>query len=236
MAMMELAADRRRNTGKEFSRKRRSEGRIPGVIYGKGLPSRPIEFDRKSLERFLDTARRGTVVVRMTVRDGADGKESYAVLKEVQTHPLTDQVTHVDFYEVALGQKFRIEVPIRIRGKAAGIELGGILEVVMRSIEVECTPANVPEFIEADVSALGIGQAVTLESVRFPEGVVPTEKDLRQPVAAVHAPRAEEVPVAEVVEGEAAEGASVAEAGEKEEAGKKEEAGRKDKKEKKEKE
>jgi large subunit ribosomal protein L25 len=230
MAMMELAADRRRTTGKEISRKRRAADRIPGVIYGKGLESRPIEFDRKPLEKFLDTARRGTVVVRMTVRDGADGKESFAVLKEVQTNPLTDRVTHVDFYEVALGQKFRVEVPIRIRGKAAGIELGGLLDVVMRSLEVECTPANVPEFIEVDVSALGIGQALTLESIRFPEGVVPTEKDLRLPVASVHAPKAEEAPVAEVVEGEVAEGASVAEAGEKEE------AGRKEKKEKKEKE
>jgi large subunit ribosomal protein L25 len=222
MAMMDLAADRRRNTGKEVNRKRRAEGRIPGVIYGKGLESRPIEFERKSLEKFLDTARRGTVIVRMTVRDGADGKESYAVLKDVQTNPITDRVTHVDFYEVALGQTFRVEIPIRIRGKAAGIELGGILEVVLRSLEVECTPANVPEFVEVDVSALGIGQSVTLESIRFPEGVVPTDKDLRQTVASVQAPKAEEAPVVEVVEGEAAEGASVAEAGEKEEAGKKE--------------
>jgi len=227
MAMMELAADRRRGRGKEINRKRRAEGKIPGVIYGKGLESRAIEFDRKSLEKFLDTARRGTVIVRMTVRDGGDGKESYAVLKEVQTHPRTDRVTHVDFYEVALGQKFRVEVPIRIRGKAAGIELGGILDVVMRTLEVECTPANVPEFIEVDVAPLGIGQSLTLESIRFPEGVVPTEKDLRLPVASVHAPKAEEAVAAEVVEGEAAEGASVAEA-----AGEKDEAAKKEKKEK----
>jgi large subunit ribosomal protein L25 len=233
MAMMELAADRRRDTGKEINRKRRAGGRVPGVIYGRGLETRSIEFERKPLEKFLDTARRGTVVVKMTVRDGADGKESFAVLKEVQTHPLTDQVTHVDFYEVALGQKFRVEIPIRIRGKAAGIELGGILEVVMRSLEVECTPDQVPEFIEVDVSSLGIGQSLYLGSVQFPPGVVPTEKDLRLPVAAVHTPKAEVAPAAaEAVEGEAAEGASVAEAGEKEEAGK--EPAKKEKKEKKE--
>jgi len=233
MAMMELAADRRRDTGKEINRKRRAGGRVPGVIYGRGLETRSIEFERKPLEKFLDTARRGTVVVKMTVRDGAEGKESFAVLKEVQTHPLTDQVTHVDFYEVALGQKFRVEIPIRIRGKAAGIELGGILEVVMRSLEVECTPDQVPEFIEVDVSSLGIGQSLYLGSIQFPPGVVPTEKDLRLPVAAVHTPKAEAAPVAaEAVEGEAAEGASVAEAGEKEEAGK--EPAKKEKKEKKE--
>jgi len=223
MATMDLAAERRHDTGKEINRKRRAAGRVPGVIYGRGLETRSIEFERKPLEKFLETARRGTVIVRVTVRDGADGKESFAVLKEVQTNPISNQVTHVDFYEVAQGQKFRVEVPIRIRGKAAGIELGGLLEVLMRSLEVECTPDQVPEFIEVDVTSLGIGQSLTLGNVQFPPGVVPTEKDLRMPVAAVHTPKAEAAPAAaEVVEGAAAEGASVAEGGEKEEAAGKE--------------
>ncbi|MBP2668549.1 MAG: rplY [Deltaproteobacteria bacterium] len=217
MAMMDLAAVRRRDGGKEINRKRRAGGKVPGVIYGKGLETRSLEFDRKSLEKFLATARHGTVVVKMTVTDDAGGKESYAVLKEVQTHPLSDRVTHVDFYEVALGQKFRVEIPLRVRGKAAGIEMGGILEVITRSLEVECTPDSVPEFIEVDVTALGIGQSLHLGDLRFPAGVVPTEKDLRMTVAAVNAPKAEAVPVV-AAEGEAAEGASVAEA-----AGKKEE-------------
>jgi large subunit ribosomal protein L25 len=216
MAMMDLAAVRRRDGGKETNRKRRAGGKVPGVIYGKGLETRSLEFDRKSLEKFLDTARHGTVVVKMTVTDGADGKESFAVLKEVQTHPLSDRVTHVDFYEVALGQKFRVEIPLRVRGKAAGIEMGGILEVVTRSLEVECTPDNVPEFIEVDVTPLGLGQSLHLGDLRFPAGVVPMEKDLRMTVAAVNAPKAEVAPAAPV-EGEAAEAASVAEVAGKEE-------------------
>jgi len=217
MAMMELTAERRRDTGKEINRKRRAEGRIPGVIYGKGLETRSIEFQRKALEKFVATARRGTVIVKMTVQDGAGGKESYAVLKEVQTHPLTDRITHVDFYEVALGKKFRVEVPLRVKGKAPGIEMGGILEVVTRSLEVECTPDHVPEFLELDVSSLGIGQSLHLADIRFPEGVVPTEKDLRITLAAVNTPKAEAAPAAaEEVAVEGAEGASVAEAAGKE--------------------
>src|SRR5512134_154136 len=216
MAMMDLTAVRRRDGGKENNRKRRAGGKVPGVIYGKGLETRSLEFDRKSLEKFLDTARHGTVVVKMTVTDGADGKDTYAVLKEVQTHPLSDRVTHVDFYEVALGRKFRVEIPLRVRGKAAGIEMGGILEVVTRSLEVECTPDNVPEFIEIDVTPLGIGQSLHLADLRFPAGVVPTEKDLRMTVAAVNAPKAEAAP-APAAAGEAAEGASVAEGAGKEE-------------------
>lgn len=218
MAMMELTADRRQYTGKEINRKRRAEGKIPGVIYGKGLETRSIEFQRRPLEKFLDTARRGTVVVKMTVQDETGGKESYAVLKETQTHPLTGRVTHVDFYEVALGRKFKVEVPLRVKGKAIGLEMGGILEVVTRSLEVECIPSNVPEFLELDVASLGIGDSLHLADIRFPEGVVPTEKDLRMTIAAVNTPKAEAAPAAvEELAAEGVEGSSVAEGGAKEE-------------------
>jgi large subunit ribosomal protein L25 len=218
MAMLELSADRRRDAGKEVNRKRLAAGKVPGVVYGKRIETRALEFDRRELEKFLATARRGTVIVKMSVRDGDATKESYAVLKELQTNPLTDRVVHVDFYEVALGQKFRVEVPIRVRGKAAGIELGGILEQVVRALEVECTPDNVPEFLEVDVSALGIEDALHLSDVAFPAGVQPIEKDMEMTIVSVHAPKVEEVVTAAPEEGAeaAAEGASVAEAEDKE--------------------
>ncbi len=214
MAMLELSADRRRDTGKEINRKRLASGKVPGVVYGKRIETRSLEFDRRELEKFLATARRGTVVVKMSVRDGDGVKESYAVLKELQANPLTDRIIHVDFYEVALGQKFRVEVPLRVRGKAAGIELGGILEQVVRSLEVECTPDSVPEFLEVDVSALGIEDALHLSDVVFPPGVQPVEKDMAITIVSVHAPKVEEVVTAapeEGAEAAAAEGASVAE-------------------------
>jgi large subunit ribosomal protein L25 len=219
MAMMELAAARRVSTGKEKNRKRLFQGKVPGVIYGKGIETRPLEFDRRELEKFLVTAQRGTVVVKMSVTDDGGAKESFAVLKDVQNDPVTDRVIHVDFYEVALGQRFRIEVPLKLRGKAAGIELGGVLEQVVRSLEVECTPDNVPECIEVSVAHLGIGQSLHLGDVVFPEGVQPLEKDMKMTVASVHTPKVEEVVTAAPEEGaEAAEGASVAEPAEKEKA------------------
>ncbi|MGE5190702.1 MAG: 50S ribosomal protein L25 [Gemmatimonadota bacterium] len=213
MAMMELSADRRRDGGKEVNRKRLAAGKVPGVVYGKRIETRALEFDRRELEKFLVTARRGTVIVKMSVRDAGEAQESYAVLKDVQTNPATDRVVHVDFYEVALGQRFRVEVPLRIRGKAAGIELGGILEQVVRGLEVECTPDSVPEFLEVDVSALGIGDALHLSDVTFPAGVQPVEKDMEMTIVSLHAPKVEEVVTAAPAEGAeaAAEGASVAE-------------------------
>lgn len=218
MAMMELSAVRRHGAGKELARKLLSRGKVPGIMYGKGQESRPVEFERRDLDKFLGVARRGTVIVRLSVQDGTDRKESYAVLKEVQTNARTDRVIHVDFYEVAFGKKFRIEVPIRVKGKAAGVEQGGIVEQVTRSLEVECLPANVPEFLEVDVTPLEIGQSLHLKDIPFPEGVLPVEKEMTATVVAVHAPRVEEV-VTVVPEEEAAaaaEGASVAEPAEKE--------------------
>ena len=217
MAMMELTAVRRHGSGKEGARKLLSRGKVPGIMYGKGLATRSIEFDRRDLEKFLSVARRGTVIVRMNVQDEAEAKESYAVLKDIQTNPRTDRVIHVDFYEVAFGKKFRIEVPIRIKGKAAGIEQGGIVEQVTRSLEVECLPANVPEFLEMDVTPLEIGDSLHLKDVKFPEGVQPVEKDMTTTIVSVHAPRVEEVvSAAPVEEAAAVEGASVAEPAEKE--------------------
>lgn len=210
--MLELQADRRQAAGTGACRKILARGRVPGVVYGKQLPSRSLEFDRKQLEVFLAKALRGTVVVRMEIRDGEGSQEAYSVLKEVQKDPVTDRVIHVDFYEVAFGKKFRVDVPLRLTGKATGIEMGGILEQVMRNIEVECIPSKVPEFLELDVTKLGIGDSLKVEDIVFPEGVAPVDKDLSQTVASVHAPRIEEVAVAAPEEGEeAAEGASVAE-------------------------
>jgi large subunit ribosomal protein L25 len=220
MAMMELTAVRRHGSGKEGARKLLSLGKIPGIMYGKGRESRSVEFDRRDLEKFLGVARRGTVIVHVNVKEDAGTKEAYAVLKEVQTNPRTDRVIHVDFYEVAFGKKFRIEVPIRAKGKAVGLEQGGIVEQVTRTLEVECLPKDVPEFLEVDVTALGIGDSLHLKDLIFPEGVQPVEKDMTATIVSVHAPRIEEVVSVVPEEEEAAvttaEGASVAEPEEKE--------------------
>lgn len=222
MAMMEMTAVRRHGSGKEGARKVLSQGKVPGVMYGKGLESRSIEFNRLELEKFLSVARRGAVIVRLNVQDETGAKESYAVVKEIQTNPRTDQVIHVDFYEVAFGTKFRIEVPIRVRGKAVGIEQGGVVEQVTRSLEVECLPKNVPEFLEVDATPLEIGDSLHLKDIVLPEGVELADKDMTATIVAVHAPRVEEVvsvaPEEEeaAVATEAAEGASVAEPEEEE--------------------
>ncbi len=206
MAIVELAAAIRQGIGKQANRRAKHAGRIPGVIYGKGIPSRNLEFERRPLEKYLSKAKHGTVIVKMSVADGADVSESFAVLKEFQFHPVTDSVIHIDFYEVAAGKKFNVEVPLRVKGKAPGIEFGGILEVLIRSLEIRCLPDNVPECIDIDVTGLNLGETLHLGDLVFPEGVKPVEKDTKMAIAAVHAPKEEAVKAA----AEGTEGASVA--------------------------
>lgn len=207
MAIVELAAAVRQGIGKQANRKAKKEGRVPGVIYGKGIASRNLEFERRPLEKYLSKAKHGTVIVKMSVADNGASSESFAVLKEFQFNPVSDAVIHVDFYEVAAGKKFNVEVPLRVKGKAAGVEFGGILEVPVRSLEIRCLPDNVPEAIEVDVTALNLGDTLHLSDIVFPEGVKPVEKDLKMAIAAVHAPKED----AAAKEAEGTEAASVAE-------------------------
>lgn len=189
MAMMEMAAASRTGTGKEANRRLSHAGKVPGVIYGKGIASRRLEFDRRPLEKYLFQARRGTVLVKLSV-DGA-ASDVFAVLKDSQNHPVSGKVIHVDLYEVAPGQKFHVDVPIRIKGKAAGAEFGGILEVNVHELELVCTPESVPESIDVDVSPLGLGQTIHLSDIVFPAGVTPVERNRSLAIASVHSPKGE---------------------------------------------
>lgn len=208
MAILELAASRRKDIGKESNRRRAHAGKVPGVIYGKGVESRAIEFDRKTLETFLSAARKGTVVAKMAiVGDDATKGEVFAILKETQSAPLAGNVIHADFYQLAPGQTFKVVVPVRTKGKAPGAEFGGILEQPTRSLHVWCTAESIPGSIEIDVSSLNLGQSIHLAEIVFPVGVTHAEKDPHMTIVAVHAPKEEKA--ATPAEGEVA---SVAEA------------------------
>lgn len=189
MAMVEMAAASRTETGKEAGRRLAHAGRVPGVIYGKGIAARSLSFERRPLEKFILQARRGAVLVKMAV-EGAPS-DVFAVLKEAQTHPVSGKVVHVDFYEVAPGQKFHLDVPVRIRGKAAGTEFGGILEVNVHQLEVTCTPESVPEGIDVDVTSLALGQTIHLGDIAFPPGVTPVERDRSLAIVSVHSAKGE---------------------------------------------
>ena len=213
-----LAAEARSGTGKGVARKLRAEGRIPGVVYGKGRESRPVVVDVRALERLLQASGAG---LNTLIDLKLDGGEQVVLVKELQREPVRGRYLHADFYAVDLTRTVEVSVPLHFVGKAPGIEYGGILDLPLREVQLECLPRAIPEFIEVDVSGLDMGQSLHVRDLVLPEGVtMRSDPDLA--MATVVAPRAEEeaaAPVETVVEGEAAAeaGAAAPEAGEGEE-------------------
>ena len=145
--------------------------------------------------------------------------DKVALVKELQFHPVTGEVLHADFYEVDLSAKIRVKVPLHFVGKAAGVVRGGILQPIVREVEVECLPMDIPEFFNVEVSELDIGDSLHVTGLAMPEGVVAaSESDLT--LVTVVPPSIEEAPTpveAPVVAVEGAEAPVVAPEGEKKE-------------------
>jgi large subunit ribosomal protein L25 len=197
-----LAAEVRSGTGKGVARKLRVEGRIPAVIYGKGRESRAVSVDARALERLLQASGAG---LNTLIDLQLDGGTQVVLVKELQREPVRGGTLHADFYAVDLTRTVEVSVPLDFVGKARGIEYGGILDLPLREVLLECLPRAIPDQIEVDVSGLDMGQSLHVRDLVLPEGVtVKSDPDLA--VATVVAPRAEEevAPAAVVAEGEAA--------------------------------
>ena len=172
METVEITVERRTGTGKGAARKLRVTGRVPGVLYGPKRAAASVSVDGEQFERRLAHLE-GSHLIRLVSAGGTDAElhERMVLLREMQRHPVTGQVLHADFYEVDLTERLVVSVPLHFTGKAVGVVAGGILQPVLREIEVECLPTEIPEFIEVDVTAIGIHEAVHLADLRLPEGV-----------------------------------------------------------------
>ncbi len=188
----------------------RRRGFVPAVLYGANVASLHVSIREDELLDLLDHVTRST-----PVEVKVDGKNTYHVfLKEIQVHPITQRFLHLDLYVADPERPLEMDVPLRIVGTARGIKDGGILEVLHSYIRVQALPAKMPPRIEVDVSELGIGQAILVKDLPWPEGVVP-QLPPDDAVVTVAARRAEvEAPVAaaEAAEGAPAEGAAGEEA------------------------
>ena len=207
MEMVEIKVERRDGSGKGRARKMRRTGAIPAVFYG---PKRTTMSVRVSAEEFGKKLAHleGSHLIRLVNDGGADADlhDKAVLLREVQRHPVTDDVLHIDFIEVDLTERLTVSVPLHFIGKAAGVTAGGILQPILREIEVECLPTEIPQFIEIDVSALGIHEVVHLSDAKLPEGVT-AMGDAAQPLVTVLPPTVEETKPAEGAEAAPVEGA-----------------------------
>jgi large subunit ribosomal protein L25 len=209
---IKLEVQPREHTGTRESRRLRREGLVPGVLYGSGSEPASISIPERELRRVL-TGAGGLHAILDVVLDGQGSRPS--ILKDYQQDPLRGKLLHVDLVEVRLDQVITATVTVLLVGAedSPGVREGGALSQVAREVSVEALPMEVPEHLEADVSALGIGDSLRLSALTAPEGVTLLD-DLDETVlATVAAPTREVEP--EPVEGEeAAEGEEPAAAGE----------------------
>ncbi len=183
----------REGKGKGEARKLRRNGYIPAVIYGGELGNRPLAVVAKGIVNYLKGEVSEAKIWKLNI-EGVGEKD--VIIKDVQKHPVTGEILHVDFYEVTYGQLISLAVPIRIVGEAVGVKKGGTLEILKDEIEIECLPRNMIEELEVDVSELDLGDTLFVRDIKAPEGIKITE-DPEQPVVTIVAPEEEETPEGE---------------------------------------
>ncbi len=193
METLEISADAREKKKKRDAKRLLRNGKIPGVLYGPKMQAVPLEFNKREFSSRI-AGLEGSHLVRLkSAAANLTGK--VALVKEMQYHPISGDVIHADLYEVDLTAKIVVHVPLHFVGKAAGVVRGGILQPIIREIEVECLPLDIPAYFDVDVSALDIGDSVHIEELRMPEGVTAIyESNLA--VVSVVPPTVEEAPAA----------------------------------------
>jgi large subunit ribosomal protein L25 len=197
---VQIAAEPRTGTRKSAANALRRAGKVPAVLYAHGRETRSIAIGGTEFGYLLDKINPQSTIVELTI----GGQPVKALIREIQRHPIKPGFLHVDFQEVLAGEKLRLEVPVTLVGTAEGVRnQGGILDQVLRTVEIEVLPTDIPEKVELDVTALVIGRSLHVSDLSIPNATILTDAELT--IAVVVAPRVEEVaaPVA-AVEGAAA--------------------------------
>lgn len=188
-----LPVTARTSRGKGAARALRRSGQIPGVIYGHGREAEPVAIDSSTLTKMLVGVSAATTIVDVTVDDRAPVK---ALIREIQRDALRPgTILHLDLYEVRGDEEITLEVPVRLVGIPDGVRnFGGVLDHVLRELEIEVLPGNIPEHIDLDVTALAIGHSLFVRDLHVPNAKVLNDPDT--PICTVVAPRTEEAPAA----------------------------------------
>lgn len=229
-----VAAEPREDFGKNAARRTRRSGRIPGVVYGGGGPVIPVSIDPEEIREVLHSESGQNAIFMLEVRGKAPAR---AMVRDWQSEPVRGGLLHVDLVRIALDAKLKLKVAIHVTGEPQGVKVqGGVFEFMLREVEVECLPDDIPDAITVDVTPLALGQSLRVSELSIsPKVKVLTEGS--RVVAHVVTPKVEEEKPAEVAEAATPAEPEVIRKGKGEEEGAEEEGGeeKKEKAEKKEK-
>lgn len=166
-----LKAETRQRTGSGVLKQMRREGYIPSVVYGAKQENLNIKVDTKTLTDMLNASASANIIVDLDI-DG--GKTQSAFIQSTQSDPLTGKLLHADFLAVSDDTVITASIPVILSGEAAGVKEGGILEQMLHSIEIACSPKSLPETLEADVEHLELTESLVIGDIKLPEGVTAT--------------------------------------------------------------
>ena len=160
METIKIAGVNRNAFGKKETKAIRKTGQVPCVIYGNGTTVH-FSVDARSLKPLIYTPQ--SYLVEFDI----EGKTEMGVMREVQYHPVTDQILHVDFYHIVPGKPIAIDVPVKLTGNSEGVKQGGKLILSKRKIRISATMENLPDATEVDVTSLGLGKSVFVGDLKF---------------------------------------------------------------------
>ncbi|MCP4715868.1 MAG: 50S ribosomal protein L25 [Deltaproteobacteria bacterium] len=164
----------RNEKGKIFSKKIKKDGLIPAVVYGHNYAPVSLCLDDRQMNRMFRPGGGGSdkyQVIKLVIKNGDDTNETMVVTKEIQRHPLKDNIQHIDFFAVNMDEEITTPVHIRVHGKSEGVKLGGIQRQILREVDVRGLPADIPPHLDIDVTELQIGDAVHVSDLVIPDNV-----------------------------------------------------------------
>jgi large subunit ribosomal protein L25 len=195
MDMQELTIARRDGTGKQMAKRLRREGRVPAIIYGGASPE-PVTVDPRAVLRIIHGHEGTTQLLTLKADGSGNGTARLAVIRELQFHPVSEALLHVDLQEVSADRAITVRVAVHPVGEAVGVkDQKGILNLVLHEVTISTLPTQIPQRLDVDVTPLHIGEVLTVGDLQVPEGVR-VLNDRGQAVVTVSAPMAEEAPVA----------------------------------------
>ncbi len=169
MNTLTINATARELAGSASSGRLRAEGRVPAVVYGKSKEATNLSLDASEFRQLIRAIGNNTPVVQLK---SGEGEAVTSIIKEVQRHPIKDTYTHVDFQEIAAGELVVLEIPVHPEGEADGVKNeGGTIETVTHTVSVRCLPKDIPASINADVTALKVGDSFHVSQLPAIEGV-----------------------------------------------------------------
>jgi large subunit ribosomal protein L25 len=201
MKELNLDAQIREGVGRGKVKALRDKGFVPAVIYSEGKESLPLMLSHRQLVQLVHQHRIEGVVINVNIKDDKKQKSRPCIIREIQHDPVYGDIQHVDFNQISLTEKIKVNIPIVAKGEPVGVKQeGGSLEHMLWEVEVECFPTNIPKDIEIDVSNLKLGEAIHIKDIVVPEGVKMLD-DPASIILSVIAPMKEEAPEEAAAEG-----------------------------------